>query len=180
MNSWCPASHSLGAQDDESSSKVVEFNLTIGLNQYLAKDSDCDPWATAHSLCETRAFRQAIRQFFEILAADERASVLSLADNLARMTHSAEPESATPPAPEQLREMLGRALWEKARLIAEYPSRISNAGACANRRLQSVLERQLADEIRHQGEFVCELAGLNDSGFRNAARECSLGGNKRS
>ena len=72
------ASHQSSENALESISNLAEFNLTIGLNQYLSDANQSDFWGVSNRNHYVNSLGNAISAFLESNANDDRANALLL------------------------------------------------------------------------------------------------------
>src|SRR3984957_3431977 len=133
--------------------------LIAGLNHDLAGEYQAIVMYIHYSAKLTGPFRRELRALFQAEVADEQGHAQFLSDKIAAM--GGEPTTEPRPVPHvsQPRQMLDCALDAEIQAIADYTTRIGQAGLCGELGLKVALENQLADETRHKEEIERIIEG---------------------
>jgi bacterioferritin len=136
--------------------------LIEGLNHDLAGEYQAILMYTHYSAKLTGPYRRELRALFQAEIGDEQGHAQFLADKIAAL--GGEPTTAPRLVPhaDQPREMLDNALGAEKQAIADYNTRLRQAGEFGDFGLKVVLENQVADETRHKEEIERIIAGWDE------------------
>jgi bacterioferritin len=149
-----------GAKSDKNPSPTTDRQALIdGLNHDLAGEYQAILMYTHYSAKLTGPFRRELRALFQAEVTDELGHAQFLSDKIAAMGGEPITEPRRVPHVNQPRQMLDCALSAEVEAIADYTTRIVQAGACGEVGLKVELENQLADETRHKEELERIIAG---------------------
>jgi bacterioferritin len=151
-----------GRADKRAPASVGRQTLIEGLNHDLAGEYQAILMYTHYSAKLTGPYRRELRALFQAEIGDEQGHAQFLADKIAALGGEPTTEPRPVPHADQPREMLERALVAEEQAIADYNTRLRQAGDFCDFGLKVVLENQVADETRHKEEIERIIAGWDE------------------